>query len=94
MGVGGQRHFPGHLSHEKARYLLYGRLGGPGAVWTGAEHFALSEIRSSDRPARSASLYRLSYIGMDFKVKTSDVLNWVHLARERTRVNVVMVRVL
>ena len=30
-------------------------------VWTGAENFALIGIRSPDRPARSQSLYRLSY---------------------------------
>ena len=33
----------------------------PGPVWTGAENLAPTEIRSLDRPARSQSLYRLSY---------------------------------
>jgi hypothetical protein len=33
----------------------------PGPVWTGAENFAARGIRSPDRPARSQSLYRLSY---------------------------------
>ena len=33
----------------------------PGPVWTGAENLAHTGIRSSDRPARSQSLYRLSY---------------------------------
>ena len=33
----------------------------PGLVWTGAENFAPIGIRSQDRPARSQSLYRLSY---------------------------------
>jgi len=33
----------------------------PGPVWNGAEYFALTGIRSPDRPARSQSLYRLSY---------------------------------
>jgi hypothetical protein len=37
--------------------------GGPGPVWTGAENFAPTGIRSPDRPARSESLYRLSYPG-------------------------------
>ena len=32
-----------------------------GPVWTGAENFASTGIRSLDRPARSHSLYRLSY---------------------------------
>jgi hypothetical protein len=33
----------------------------PGPVWTGAEKLAPTGIRSPDRPARSHSLYRLSY---------------------------------
>ena len=33
----------------------------PGPVWTGAENIALTGIRAPDRPARSQSLYRLSY---------------------------------
>jgi hypothetical protein len=32
-----------------------------GTVWTGAENLAPNRIRSPDRPARSQSLYRLSY---------------------------------
>ena len=32
-----------------------------GPVWTGAENLASTGIRSPDRPARSQSLYRLSY---------------------------------
>jgi hypothetical protein len=41
-------------------------LGGwvaPGPVWTGAENLTPTGIRSSDRPARSESLYRLRYPG-------------------------------
>jgi hypothetical protein len=34
----------------------------PGPVWTTAENLALTGIRSPDRPARSESLYRLSYL--------------------------------
>jgi hypothetical protein len=33
----------------------------PGPVWTGAENLAPTRIRSPDRPARSQSIYRLSY---------------------------------
>ena len=33
----------------------------PGPVWTSAKNLAPTEIRSPDRPARSQSLYRLSY---------------------------------
>jgi hypothetical protein len=32
-----------------------------GPVWTDAENLAPTGIRSSDRPPRSQSLYRLSY---------------------------------
>jgi hypothetical protein len=33
----------------------------PGPVWTSAENFDPTEIRSPDRPAHSQSLYRLHY---------------------------------
>jgi hypothetical protein len=33
----------------------------PGPVWTGAQNLAPTGIGSPDRPARSQSLYRLSY---------------------------------
>jgi hypothetical protein len=33
----------------------------PGPIWTGAENLASTGIRSPDPPARSQSLYRLSY---------------------------------
>ena len=33
----------------------------PGPVWAGAENLAPTGIKSTDRPARSESLYRLSY---------------------------------
>ena len=33
----------------------------PGPVWTGAENLAPTGIRSPDGPARSESLYRLSF---------------------------------
>ena len=35
----------------------------PAPVWTGAENLAFTGIRSPDRPARSESLYRVSYPG-------------------------------
>ena len=38
-----------------------GRTLPPGSVWTGAENLVPTGIRSPDRPARSQSLYRLSY---------------------------------
>ena len=33
----------------------------PGLVWTGMENLAPHWVRSPDRPARSESLYQLSY---------------------------------
>ena len=63
-GVGGQRQAPAALPPEKTRYPLYRRLGGPqgrsGPVW---KNLASTGVRSSDRRARSESLYRLSYPG-------------------------------
>ena len=41
----------------------------PGLVWTGAENLASTGIRSPDRPARSASLYRLRYAGLHIWVE-------------------------
>ena len=63
-GTGGQHHAPAALPPGKTRCSLYRRLGGPqGPVWTSAENLAPTRIRSQDRPARSESLYRLSYPG-------------------------------
>ena len=64
MGVGGQRHTPAALPPVKTQCPLYRRLvGSPGPFWTGAEYIAFTVIRPLDRPARSKSLYRLSYPG-------------------------------
>jgi hypothetical protein len=62
-GGGGSAPRPGRFTPpRKTRYPLYMRLGRPtGSVWTGAESFVPTGIRSRDRPARSESLYRLSY---------------------------------
>jgi hypothetical protein len=43
----------------------------PGPVWTGAENLASTEIRSPDCPARSESLYRLSYRGPRYWINTN-----------------------
>ena len=40
-------------------------MGAPGPVWTGAENIASTGIRFQDHPARSESLYGLSYLGND-----------------------------
>jgi hypothetical protein len=63
--VGSQRHSPAALPPGKTRYPLYRRLGGPqtrsGQVWKTSPP---AGIRFPDRPARSESLYRLSYPGV------------------------------
>jgi len=53
--MGGQRHAPAALSPGKTRYALCRRLDGHQG-WSG-------RVRSPDFPARSDSLYRLSYPG-------------------------------
>jgi len=45
----------------------------PGPVWTGAENLAPTRIRSPDRPARSQSLYRLSY----WAHLSNVILHWI-----------------
>jgi hypothetical protein len=64
MGVGGQRHAPAALPPGMTRYRLYRRLDGPqGLSGRVLKISPLTGIRSPDRPARSESLYRLSYRG-------------------------------
>ena len=46
----------------------------PGQVWTGAENLAShTGFRSPDRPARSESLYRLSYRGSQNRVFVAEI---------------------
>ena len=87
MGVGGQRHAPATFTPEKDPVPILQEAGwDPGPVWTGAENLASIGIRSPDRPARSESLYRLSYPGpntwetehnMFEKIPCYRVLYWV-----------------
>jgi hypothetical protein len=61
-GVRGQRHAPAALPPEKTRYPLYWRLGGPqGRSGQVRKISPPPGFNSPDRPARSQSLYRLSY---------------------------------
>ena len=60
MWLGVQRHGPGALPRERDPV---------GPVWSGAENLAAIETRSPDRPARSGSLYRLSYPGPHTAIK-------------------------
>jgi hypothetical protein len=63
--MSGQRHAPAALySRGKDPVPIVQEAGwAPEPVWTGAENLAPTGIRSPDRPARSQSLYRLSYRG-------------------------------
>ena len=63
-GVGGQRHALAVLPPGKTRYPLYRRLGGPqGRSGQVQKILPPTGIRSPYSPARSESLYRLSYPG-------------------------------
>jgi len=64
-GMSGQGHAPTALSPGQTRYPLYRRLGGP-QIQSGRvrKNLAPTGIRSPDRPARSASLYQLTYPGL------------------------------
>jgi hypothetical protein len=52
--VGGQRHVPGRFIPQERDPLLVVQEAGwaPGAVWSGAENFVHTGIRSSDLPVR------------------------------------------
>ena len=55
---------PGRFTPGKVPVPIVQESGlSPGPLWTGAENLALTGIRSPNRPARSESLYRLSYPG-------------------------------
>ena len=60
---------PRRFNPGKAREpMVCGAGWAPEPVWTGAENFAPpTGIRSPDRPARSESLYRLSYRGSELR---------------------------
>jgi hypothetical protein len=62
--VGGQRHAPAALPRERPGTHCIGGWVGPTAGVDGCgKSRPLTGIRSPDRPARSESLYRLSYPG-------------------------------
>ena len=53
---------PGYSLPRKKKVPLVHKAGwDPGPVWTDAENFASTGIRTPDRPAGGQSLYRLSY---------------------------------
>ena len=63
-GGGGSTPRPGRFTPGKDPVPIVQEAGwATGPVWTGAENLAPTGIPSLDRPARSESLYRLSYPG-------------------------------
>ena len=61
-GGGWSAPHPGRFTPGKDPVSIVQEAGwAPGPVWTGAKNLFPSEIRSPDGPARSESLYRLSY---------------------------------
>jgi len=63
----GQRHAPAALYPGKDLVPIVQEAGwAPGPVWTSAENLSPTGVRSPDRPARSQSLYRLSYPAYNF----------------------------
>jgi hypothetical protein len=62
--VGGQRHAPAAFTPGQDPAPIVQKAGwAPGPVWIGADNLAPTGIRFPDLPARSESLYRLSYPG-------------------------------
>ena len=60
--MSGQQHAPAVLYNPgKTRYPFYRRLGRPQGRSGRAENLAPTGIQSQERPARSQSLYQLSY---------------------------------
>ena len=77
MRVGGQRHAPVALPPGKTQYPSYRRLGWPQCRSRRfLENLAPTWIRSPDRPARSESLYQLSYPDPN-KIANNDVIKLV-----------------
>jgi hypothetical protein len=61
---------PGRFTPGKELVPIVQEAGwAPGPVWTGAENLTPTGIRFANRPARSQSLYRLSYVTNHSKVK-------------------------
>ena len=68
MGVGGQPHAPAASTPGKVPVPIVQEAGwAPGPVWTGGKSRPQRDS-IPDRPARSKSLYRLSYLAHNNKV--------------------------
>ena len=78
---GGQHHAPAALSPGKTQYLLYRSLGGPQGRSGRVRKITPTGIRSPDRPARSESLYRLSYPGQRKLKGMRSIINIVKISQ-------------
>jgi hypothetical protein len=94
MGVADQRHSPAALPPGKTRCPLYRRLSGPqGRSGRVRKISPPTGIRSPDRPARSESLYRLSYLGppvipSTFRIRrTFCTFVWIFLKQKKYEYN-------
>ena len=68
---------PGRFTPSKDPVPIVQEAGwAPGPFWSGAENLAFTGIRSPDRPARSESLYRLSYPGRRITLVTTAEWRW------------------
>jgi 5-methylcytosine-specific restriction endonuclease McrA len=73
--MGGQHHAPAALLPEKTRYPLGGPQGRSGRV---RKISTSTGIRSPDRPARSQSLYRLSYLAYILFASNLPIMTCTH----------------
>jgi len=62
------RPWPLYPRERPGTHCIWGWMGLSEPVWIGAENLASTGIWSSDHPARSESLYRLSYPGSPLNV--------------------------
>ena len=79
MGVGGQPHAPAASTPGKDRVPIVQKAGwAPGSVWTGGKS---RPHRHSipDRPARSESLYQLSYRAHFLFIKLINILDFLNI---------------
>ena len=78
-GGGGQRPAPAALPPGKDPVPIVQEAGwAPGPVWTCAENFAPTGIRSPDRPVRSESLYYRAYDTCEITLHVAQTVNMEH----------------
>ena len=69
----------------------------PGPIWTGAENLAPTGIRFPDRPTRSQSLYRLSFMDvvqlLNFKAPCIQYVGQAHFHSPRKAFNILIYQI-